>query len=258
MSEATATAISEDTTAAETAPGEVETPDAATATETPEPQGSETAEAKIPEGYVKVPGENATPEEIAAFHKVLGVPDDPAGYGFDAIELPDGVEFDAERAAAIAPIMQKRGITPQAAKELAQADAAYAAQKAQEYAAVYAKEIDDGRAQLDAKWQKASLAVADMERGAVDAWKAFSDKDYNDVMKTHQMDKHPAVVAFAANAGAFAREALQTMVAEGVEPGKVQAFAKKYGFSPPEAPFVPGGSDIPASRRPGLLQYRDE
>ena len=249
MSEATASSISEPT----------ETPDAAVPDAEPaEPSVSEPSSPEIPEGYVKVPGADAKPEDVAAFHKALGVPEDPAGYGLDKLELPEGVEFDAERAAALAPIMQKMGITPAAAKALAAADAAYGAQQMQAVAAEYAKSIDDGRAALDKKWEAQKLAVADMERGAVEAWKAFGDKDYAALMQTHQMDKHPAVVAFAANAGAFAREALALMLAEAMEPGKVQAFAKKYGFSPPEAQFVPGGSDVPATRRSGVLQYRDE
>lgn len=250
MSEASSMIV-EDTAAAETEVGT----DAAVAPETAETV--ETEAPAIPEGYVKVPGEDAKPEEIAAFHRALGVPDDPAGYEMDKVTLPEGVEFDAERAAALAPILQKRGVTPVAVRELIEADAAYSAQRAQAFANEFAQSIDTGRKALDQKWEKANLAVADMERGAVDAWKAFGDKDYAEHMKAHQIDRDPSVVAFAANAGAAFREALTTMIEGGVEPGKVQQFAKKYGFSTPEAAFVPGGSDIPADRRTGVLQYRD-
>lgn len=38
------------------------------------------------EGLVKIPGATATPEERAAFHKALGVPDSPEGY---AIQRPE-------------------------------------------------------------------------------------------------------------------------------------------------------------------------
>jgi len=252
MSEAAALSIM-----AEDAPSvEVAEPGASEAREA----APETADAapKIPEGYVRVPGEDAKPEDLAAFHKALGVPEDPAGYGFDQVKLPEGVELDAQRVAALAPVMQKMGITPKAAKALAEADAAYAATQAEALAEQYAKEINDGRTALDKKWEANKRAVADMERGAVSAWKAFGDKDYAELMKTHQMDRHPAIVAFAANAGAAFGEALKVMTEGGVEPGKVQQFAKKYGFSTPEAPFVPGESDIPAQRRPGVLQYREE
>ena len=33
------------------------------------------------EGMIRVPGDDAKPEDVAAFRKALGVPDDPTGYG---------------------------------------------------------------------------------------------------------------------------------------------------------------------------------
>lgn len=42
-------------------------------------------------GSIKVPGEGAKPEEIAAFNKAIGVPENAEGY---AIELPEGVKED--------------------------------------------------------------------------------------------------------------------------------------------------------------------
>jgi hypothetical protein len=47
------------------------------------------------EGYrtkaVPIPGEGAKPEEVAAFHKALGVPDKPEGYTY---KLPEGTPED--------------------------------------------------------------------------------------------------------------------------------------------------------------------
>lgn len=42
-------------------------------------------------GRVKVPGEGAKPEEISAYHKAIGVPDDAKGY---EIKGPEGVELN--------------------------------------------------------------------------------------------------------------------------------------------------------------------
>lgn len=55
------------------------------------------------EGMVRVPGGDAKPEEIAAFRRSLGVPEDPAGYGLDAASLLDagaGGENDRDGASA--------------------------------------------------------------------------------------------------------------------------------------------------------------
>jgi hypothetical protein len=47
-------------------------------------------------GAIRVPGENATKEEIAAFREKIGVPKDASGYGLDlaGIKLPEGSAFD--------------------------------------------------------------------------------------------------------------------------------------------------------------------
>ena len=47
------------------------------------------------EGMVKIPGEDATPEEIEAFHKAMGKPDMVEGYEFaKPDDMPDGVTWD--------------------------------------------------------------------------------------------------------------------------------------------------------------------
>ncbi|MBQ6352029.1 MAG: hypothetical protein IJJ28_02025, partial [Lentisphaeria bacterium] len=43
---------------------------------------------------VAIPGENATPEEIDAFHKALGRPDKMEDYSTDKVELPEGIVLD--------------------------------------------------------------------------------------------------------------------------------------------------------------------
>lgn len=47
------------------------------------------------EGAVKVPGEDATPEEIEAFHVKMGRPDLAEGYDFKSPDLPEGVKWDS-------------------------------------------------------------------------------------------------------------------------------------------------------------------
>lgn len=46
------------------------------------------------EGAVKIPGENATPEEITAFRKALGVPDKPDDYKIEKGTPPEGMAYD--------------------------------------------------------------------------------------------------------------------------------------------------------------------
>lgn len=77
----------------------------------------QTARAKT-EGLVKVPGQDASDEERAAYYKAIGVPDDPKGYGIKAPEqLPDGVSWDDGLSEKFASAAHQAGLTPaQAAK----------------------------------------------------------------------------------------------------------------------------------------------
>ena len=70
------------------------------------------------EGMVKVPPADAKPEEWAAYHKAIGVPEKPEEYGLKAPEtMPDGVSYDEAQAAAFATTAKELGLTPtQAAK----------------------------------------------------------------------------------------------------------------------------------------------
>ncbi|MFW6028039.1 MAG: hypothetical protein ACOC9Q_00750 [bacterium] len=66
-------------------------------------------------GLVKIPAKDAKPEEIAEFHKAMGVPDKPEEY-FDKIELENGAVLgDADKpvADAFAEAVHKAGATPE-------------------------------------------------------------------------------------------------------------------------------------------------
>jgi hypothetical protein len=69
-------------------------------------------------GRVKIPGADAKPEEIAEYHKAIGVPDDPKGYEFTAPKDADGndIALDQGLLGRIAESAHKAGI-PKAALE---------------------------------------------------------------------------------------------------------------------------------------------
>lgn len=70
------------------------------------------------DGMVRVPGEGAKPEEIAAFRKALGVPDTAEGYGALRPEtIPEGV-WDADAEKALQSVAHKHNLTPAALKDI--------------------------------------------------------------------------------------------------------------------------------------------
>jgi hypothetical protein len=67
---------------------------------------------------VTIPGENATPEEIDAFHKALGRPDKMEDYATDKVELPKGIVLDDAEVGKFREFAFKQGLS-QAAFEAA-------------------------------------------------------------------------------------------------------------------------------------------
>lgn len=69
---------------------------------------------------IRMPGKDATPEDIQKFYKAIGVPDAPDGYKF---QLPEGRELtDADKAfqAEMAKAFHETGVSAQAAGKLNQ------------------------------------------------------------------------------------------------------------------------------------------
>jgi hypothetical protein len=86
-------------------------------------------------GRVKVPGDNAAPEELAQFRKALGVPDAPEGYTFAPPEGFPADKWDKDGEAEFRKVAHKNGIPPKAAQELLNT---YAARQAASYGAIEA------------------------------------------------------------------------------------------------------------------------
>jgi len=80
---------------------------------------------------IKPPGPDAKPEEIAAFRKALGVPDDVAGYDIKKPEnLPEGVEWNDEDVNGFKKLAHDIGLTPAQAAKLVEYDTARMGAKA--------------------------------------------------------------------------------------------------------------------------------
>lgn len=68
------------------------------------------------EGTVKVPGENATPEEKTSFYKALGRPDTPEGYELNRPALPPDIIYDENQEKMFRKFAHDNGLSGQQAK----------------------------------------------------------------------------------------------------------------------------------------------
>ena len=75
-------------------------------------------------GKFNVPGEKATPEELAAYHKAIGVPEAPDKYEFT---VPEGGEVDTGFADPMKKIAHESGVPAPAFKKLAEGFVAWQA-----------------------------------------------------------------------------------------------------------------------------------
>lgn len=69
-------------------------------------------------GAAFVPGEGATPEEVSAYRRALGVPEQADGYQLRPDDLPEGFQWDDGQSAVAAQIAHKYNVPPAAMKEL--------------------------------------------------------------------------------------------------------------------------------------------
>lgn len=104
-------------------------------------------------GAVTVPTPESKPEEIAAYRKAMGIPDDAKDYAFKPEKLPEGVEWSDEVAATYATIAHKHNIPPAAMRELAEAQIAQEQIRAQSQAGEIQAQIEQGRASLRDEWK---------------------------------------------------------------------------------------------------------
>ncbi|AMK09963.1 hypothetical protein [Pseudodesulfovibrio indicus] len=67
---------------------------------------------KTPEGYVRLPGDQDGPDELAAFYAALGRPEAPDGYELPGMDLPDGFELREDLLGGLREKAYELGLTP--------------------------------------------------------------------------------------------------------------------------------------------------
>lgn len=69
-------------------------------------------------GAVRIPGENAKPEEWRAFFAKMGTPESPDKYG-EVFQIPEGMGWDKTAEQEFLKVFHEEGLTPKQAKRIA-------------------------------------------------------------------------------------------------------------------------------------------
>ena len=110
------------------------------------------AQKMIGANKVAIPGENATADEINAFHKALGRPDKMEDYSLDGIELPEGITLDDNITKQFREFAFNHGMSQKMFKEAIAFDIARAAAARQQFDAEVNAEYNDTLARLKTEW----------------------------------------------------------------------------------------------------------
>lgn len=101
----------------------------------------------------QLPDESSTPEQVAEWRELAGVPETPAAYELSAPEqLPEGVQWDDTRAAKLSEIAHKHHVPKAALKALAEADLQFQSELAGRAQAQIEEAKAEAKAQLVADW----------------------------------------------------------------------------------------------------------
>ena len=116
-------------------------------------------------GRVKVPGSDASPEEVAAWRKATGVPDTAEGYAIDPVLDGDGQEIPLDKPllARLASKAHEIGLGADAFKALV---GDYVTGQIEDFAAMEATQRAEGIEWVKAQGEKAPARSAAVNRGA--------------------------------------------------------------------------------------------
>lgn len=154
-------------------------------------EGGDTEAPAIPEGYFKVPGEDATDEDRAAYRAAIGVPETAEGY-LEGLDLPEGYTPPAYLAEAALEV----DIPAAALQHILKKDAENTASYMAELEAAAAKEQKDNAAALKKEWgpdAPKNITISDR------AFKKFAPEGFGEFMKKTGLHQDARFIKFVHN-----------------------------------------------------------
>tara|TARA_R110000803_G_scaffold18124_12_gene48679 strand:- start:2782 stop:3741 length:960 start_codon:yes stop_codon:yes gene_type:complete len=143
---------------------------------------------------VLVPGEESSAEEVSAYRKALGVPDDVADYTLTTPdEMPEGMGFDQNTMDAFKNFAHKNNIPPPVAQQLVQMQMGTASQQMEAHKNQMQSHIAEQNQQLKQEWGgtyeknivDAQLGARDLGINLEDNHPVFNEAWFVQAMKRH-------------------------------------------------------------------------
>jgi hypothetical protein len=160
------------------------------------------------ESDVRVPGRDATEEQLAAYHKAIGVPEEPSGYEFVLPEGHEATEDDTAFQEHFGKVFHEAALSVDQAKALNEAWNAFSATTEEAVRKADEAFVKDAEQALRTKWggdyeQNQTLA----KRGAEHLFGAGLDDALGLEMKSGRLLlDHPAMLEAFSKVGAELRE----------------------------------------------------
>lgn len=145
---------------------------------------------------VPVPGENATPEQIAEFHEKLGVPKDPTGYGEYAV--PEGLAWDKGAEKDFYGAAHKAGLTPKQTKAMIDYHVQAVTKMGQAGAGESKAAEEKAWGELRTMWGANTDRNVALAQQTV---QTLGDKEFVGYLNETGLGNHPAMLKFLAKVG---------------------------------------------------------
>lgn len=169
------------------------------------------AEAQISKRGVALPSEKATPEEIAAFNKQVGVPEKPEDYKVTP-KLPEGFKFEPVDEAIVSSITQKMhargGIAahPQTVQLMMEVYAEATEEATSQMIAKATELHNETQAALDKEWGAEKPRNLGFAKSVIDRFTSGEPEDVRDLLQLPLMNgaklgDHPTFVRMMAKIG---------------------------------------------------------
>lgn len=150
---------------------------------------------------VAIPGKDATEEELAAFHRKLGVPEKPDGYAIPTDNMPEGVTIEPQQLARYGEHLHRLGITEQQAGGLMRAHAQIVAQDQEQAIEAHNQQIEQWERELRTELGSAFKQHVEHAQNAIATLAGDDAQQVKELLKQTGLGSHPAIVKLFARYG---------------------------------------------------------